>query len=140
MPRASADAAGGRRSGSGSQRVFSIRSAWWKRRQWRSQRALGQILEVEILPKPRDDVRKLAFVEHDAIPCRHGAMRRSLDLHDAVLNPVALNPTALLQASNAVDEDFGSTTPTLLPGDYILRADLRTTTRIGSVNWATLAV
>ena len=63
----------------------------------------------------------------------------STPIQSTTLYPVSL----ILQGfdpSVPIDQDFAATTPTLSPGDYLLRAELRTATRIGNVVRPNLAV
>jgi len=63
----------------------------------------------------------------------------STPIAGTVLIPVSL----FLQGfdpSTPQDQDFAATTQTLLPGDYLLKAEFRTATRIGTVNRPNLAV
>ena len=65
---------------------------------------------------------------------------RSTPIEHTVVNLVTLNKTSFSDVPTVVDEDVIASTPVLTAGDYILRADLRTITRMGTVNGPNLAV
>jgi hypothetical protein len=63
----------------------------------------------------------------------------STPIASTVLYPVSLSLNGF-DPSTPQDQDFAATTQTLLPGDYLLKAEFRTATRIGTVSRPNLAV
>ena len=63
----------------------------------------------------------------------------STPIQSTVLYPVSLSLKGF-DPSTPQDQDFAATTQTLLPGDYLLKAEFRTATRIGNVIRPNLAV
>lgn len=65
---------------------------------------------------------------------------RSTPIEHTVVTLTSINESAFFEGPNLVDQEVTGTTPILSAGDYILRVDLRTTTRVGTVNGPNLAV
>jgi hypothetical protein len=63
----------------------------------------------------------------------------STPIESTVLIPVSLSLQSF-DPSTPYDQDFAATTQTLMPGDYLLKAEFRTATRIGNVSRPNLAV
>jgi hypothetical protein len=63
----------------------------------------------------------------------------STPIQSTVLYPVSLSLRGF-DPSTPQDQDFATTTQTLLPGDYLLKVEFRTATRIGNVSRPNLAV